>query len=26
VPDRFSALLFATPDTELAESPQPSKP
>lgn len=26
VPDRFSALLFATPETEVAESAQPSKP
>lgn len=26
VPDRFSALLFATPDTELAESQPPSNP
>ena len=26
VPDRFSALLFATPETELAESQSPSNP
>jgi len=26
VPDRFSALLFATPESELAESASPSKP
>jgi len=26
VPDRFSALLFATPETELAESQPPSNP